>query len=449
MSDRSIAESVKTALNCIKKKGYTGDVFGVEKQVIKYTVKKGEVADSSQYVDTGLGIRVLHKKRIGFGYCVPGKEEQTVASAGSFAGVSPELEIPFPNEGSCPVVKVYDPAIAKEMGTGKGAEYLHTVLDSASEVASDIILSRGELLITISHRIVANTYDIFLQEKETAVTCGVAAIIPGEKTSLSAVEIASSRKADLNFEEVGRNAAEKVDTMRESAGYTPRKCPVVISPLGLSQLLWFTFLQAVRGDNVRKGKSMYQGKLHAQIAAEDVYITDDPTADWGMGSGAFDDEGVISSSIPIVAKGVLSTLLYDLKESVRSSSKSTANGMRRSFKEPPEINDRNIRVKGGENDVKDFMGEGGLYVDDVMGAHTANSVSGDFSVVANPVWTLEKGEKAGRLDGVMISGNFPELLKTIKLAKDYTKLSFTLGGQQIFSMELPSALLDGVTISGK
>jgi hypothetical protein len=49
----------------------------------------------------------------------------------------------------------------------------------------------------------------------------------------------------------------------------------------------------------------------------------------------------------------------------------------------------------------------------------------------------------------MISGNFPELLKNIKLAKDYKKLSFTLGGQRIFSMELPSGLLDGVTISGK
>ncbi|MGD2250639.1 MAG: TldD/PmbA family protein [Candidatus Methanofastidiosia archaeon] len=445
----NITESVKTAVQLIKKKGYTGDVYGVEKQVIKYTIKKGEVADSSQYVDRGLGIRVLHKKRIGFGYCVPGKEEHTVASAGSFAGVGPEYVIPFPDEGSCPPVKVYDPVIAKEMGTGKGVEYLHTVLDSASHVASDILVSRGELLITISHRIVANTHDIFLQEKETAVSCGVAAIIPGEKTSLSAVEIASSRKADLNFEEVGRNVAEKVDTMRESAGYTPRECPVVISPLGLSQLIWFTFLQAVQGDNVRKGKSMYQGKLHSHIAAEDVYITDDPTADWGMGSGAFDDEGVISSAVPIVAKGVLTTLLYDLKESVRSNSESTANGMRRSFKEPPEITDRNIRVKGGECNIKDFMEEGGLYVNDVMGAHTANPVNGDFSVVANPVWALEKGEKAGRLDGLMISGNFPELLKNIKLAKDYKKLSFTLGGQRIFSMELPSGLLDGVTISGK
>lgn len=444
-----IVESVKCAVSYIKKKGYTGDVYGVEKQVISYTLQKGEVTNSNQYIDTGLGIRVLEKKKIGFGYCVPGKEEQAVKSAGSFAKVGPELDLPFPDENFAPNVKVYDSSVAEEVGSGKGAEYLYSMLDGASAVASDILLSRGTLLITVGKRVFGNTNDILLQEQNTALACGVAAIIPGANTSISAVEIESRRRADLDFEGLGRNIAEKVHSMRESAEKTPRECAVVVSPLALSQLLWFTFLKAVRADNVRKGKSMYEGKVQSHIAAQTLDITDDPTADWGLGSGAFDDEGVISSPTPIIKKGMLNSLLYDLKESVRSHTKSTANGVRNSFKEPPEIKDRNIHITGEECDVEDFMERGGLYVDNVMGAHTANPVSGDFSVVANPVWALEKGDKQGRLDGVMISGNIPELLKNIELAKDYRKISYTLSGQRIFSMKLPTALLKGITISGK
>ena len=83
-----------------------------------------------------------------------------------------------------------------------------------------------------------------------------------------------------------------------------------------------------------------------------------------------------------------------------------------------------------------------------MGAHTANSASGDFSVVANPVWLIEGKEKKGRIDGVMISGNFAELIKSIELADDYKKTHLAMGGRS-FKLDMPTARLNNITVSGK
>ncbi|MGM0511028.1 MAG: PmbA/TldA family metallopeptidase, partial [Thermoplasmatota archaeon] len=72
MSEK-ITESVKKALELIKKKNLQGEVFGIDQRKIQYDIEKGEVSNSSEYQDFGLGIRVLKDSRVGFGYCVPGK----------------------------------------------------------------------------------------------------------------------------------------------------------------------------------------------------------------------------------------------------------------------------------------------------------------------------------------------------------------------------------------
>ena len=65
------------------------------------------------------------------------------------------------------------------------------------------------------------------------------------------------------------------------------------------------------------------------------------------------------------------------------------------------------------------MDEPAIYVKDVVGAHTANPMSGDFSVeLANPTW-VEGGPWGTPVRKAMLSGNVFEMLRTIGgLGKD-------------------------------
>lgn len=445
--NENLCESVTTAVRELEKVKCEGDVYGLAKRTISYTVLKGELSDSCEFEDIGLGIRAVKDNRIGFGYCVPGAEEKGVKKARDLSIVSPERVIPFPSPTPLPSVAVFDKKVVNEANDGKGAEFVHQLIEGTA-VKKDIIPTGGQVSIIMRSRVVANTQGVFFQEDETAVFCRVAATIPGERISLSAAEMENSRKCEIDFEDVGIRAGKKVHSMREKSSIATGMYPVVLSPHAWAQLLWFAVIPAFLGENVRKGNSVYGEQMETLVASPSLCITDEPTTDWGLGSGAFDDEGVTSRRVPLLTDGVVKNFLYDLKDSIKSSTTSTGNGVRAGVKAPPETNDRNIVVRGEGSAAVALIEDSTLYVDNVMGAHTANAVNGNFSVVVNPAWLIEKGEMQGRLDGVMISGNVPEILREVELGNDYKGILFSLGGQKIFSMDLPTARFSTVTVSG-
>ncbi len=442
MSEK-LLEGTKKILEYFKKRGLKGDVYGTHDRNISYSVMKGEISDSSEYEDIGFGVRVIKDGRIGFGYCVPGNEEEGVSRALELSKLSPRVDINLPTKRDLEAVKTYDESIKK--ASNEAAELTQQVIDGAGSVAEDITPSRGQLNIMFGTKVVGNTEGVFFSEDASMIEGYIAASLPLGDTSVIASEFAHSRKPDIDFYEVGVKGGSKVDSMRDKTSI-PTDVPVVLNPSSLSMLLWFGLIRAFNGENVRKGKSFYRDRLGEKVAHDSFNLADDPTQDWGIGSSSFDDEGVVSFPLPFISDGVLKNFMYDLKEASKSETESTGNGVRSSFKTPPGISDRNVIVKGDE--ISDLCYDRVIKVDGVMGAHTANFASGDFSVVATPAWLVEDGEKRGRLDGCMISGNIPDLLESIEMGDDYKKLHLSLGSTSL-NMELPSARIGKVTISGK
>jgi len=61
-----------------------------------------------------------------------------------------------------------------------------------------------------------------------------------------------------------------------------------------------------------------------------------------------------------------------------------------------------------------------LYITEVMGMHTANPISGDFSVGAAGLW-IENGQFTVPVRGIAIAGNLADLLQSIEgVANDLT-----------------------------
>jgi PmbA protein len=63
------------------------------------------------------------------------------------------------------------------------------------------------------------------------------------------------------------------------------------------------------------------------------------------------------------------------------------------------------------NDVKEISDvKNGVLVTDVLGAHTANPISGDFSVEAMNAFKIEDGEIKSPVKKAMLSGNIFEAM---------------------------------------
>jgi PmbA protein len=72
--------------------------------------------------------------------------------------------------------------------------------------------------------------------------------------------------------------------------------------------------------------------------------------------------------------------------------------------------------------------------------HTANLISGDFSVVSSQGYKIENGEITNPIDSVSIAGNLYKCFNQIIAIGNDSKLT-DIG-------EIPSISFDGFTISG-
>jgi PmbA protein len=167
-------------------------------------------------------------------------------------------------------------------------------------------------------------------------------------------------------------------------------------------------------ENVQKKKSLFIGKLGQEVISPLITVYDDGLLEGGLGTAPSDDECVPTKKKTIIDKGRLSLFLYNTYSANKDGTLSTGNGMRGGFKGVPMVGVTNLYVDPGPyplNELISATGKG-LYVTEVMGIHTANPISGDFSVGATGFW-IENGIKAYPVREVTIAGNIIDLMSNI------------------------------------
>ena len=84
------------------------------------------------------------------------------------------------------------------------------------------------------------------------------------------------------------------------------------------------------------------------------------------------------------------------------------------------ISPTNLEFKFSE--MKDLSEiDRGVLTTSVLGAHTANPISGDFSVEASNAFKIENGELSDPINKSMISGNIFEIMKSVEGLKSEIK----------------------------
>ena len=204
-----------------------------------------------------------------------------------------------------------------------------------------------------------------------------------------------------------------------------------------------TIFYALRGDNVVRGRSPYRDRVGEEVVDKHLTIIDDGLLDGGDNSWRFDGEGVATSRSILVEAGVLRSFVLDTYWGKRMGTKSTGNGVRRSYSVQPQPGYTNIIIEGGDSSLEELLDGKVIVLYNLQGAHTANSDTGEYSVLANPGILYENGEPRGWLRGITVSGNmFEEVKKNIVMVSREKEKAFP-------GIEAPWIRFDNIVVTPK
>jgi len=148
-----------------------------------------------------------------------------------------------------------------------------------------------------------------------------------------------------------------------------------------------------------------------------VFVNDDPQDLAGSGAEPFDGEGVACRKQELISGGVLRGYLSDSFWGRKIGAGSTGSCRRSGGKAPPTVGASNLCFPSGLLSPDKLLAAAGdgILLTEFLGIHTADPVSGDFSVGASGV-RIEGGRLTEPLHGFAVSGNILDLLKKVESA---------------------------------
>ena len=396
-------------------------------------LRKRALSHAHEYRDVGLSIRTIRDGRIGVSSTNdPGRWEECLQAALA----SGNLATPQPWEGLPEPVPLTgkDPAFDPEVIVGAAAaERLLEGLVEGVSAYPDAEITTGSASLSVSTATLANSRGVRYTDRKTSVSVSVEAIC-GQSTGY---EFDSSCGTDVNAAGVGKRAAFLATHSANGKDIPTGACDVILSPLAFAQVLGQVIIPALSGRNVHAGRSYLAPFLGRQVFDPGLSLYDDPHIPRGLGSSFWDGEGVPTRRLDFIARGTVGCFAYDLKTAYRYGKASTGSAVRGGPGGGTSIGVHNLVADGPRTDI---LGDRALYVENLIGAHTANPMSGDFSVeLTNPMW-VEEGNYVDPVRKAMLAGNAFSLLKEIGGLGKETRV---LG-----SMRLPAIRLNSQRIIG-
>jgi PmbA protein len=201
-----------------------------------------------------------------------------------------------------------------------------------------------------------------------------------------------------------------------------QKAHIILDNLTATEFMGI-FASLLSSENVQKGKSLLSGKLGEKVISNRINIIDNGLLRGKLGSSPVDDEGVLCREKSLIREGILLGYLYNTYTAKKDGVSSTGNAVRRGFSGLPSVGISNLYIeavsKTNVMGLKEIFKsvDKCLYVTEAMGVHTANPVSGEFSIGISGLW-IEKGEIAFPVKEAVISGNVLSLFDNIEAVGD-------------------------------
>ncbi|MFH0777675.1 MAG: TldD/PmbA family protein, partial [Candidatus Eisenbacteria bacterium] len=218
---------------------------------------------------------------------------------------------------------------------------------------------------------------------------------------------------------LGRKAAHEAVRLLGAKPVPTQKAPVVFDPeLGFALLA--ALGQALNGEEVNKGTSYMADKIGQRIGSDLVTIHDNGRLAQGSVSRPVDAEGVSTSDLVLVEKGILKSFIYDYRSALKAGKKPTGNAVRGGYSNLPGVGFSNHYMEKGASKSEDIIKstQSGFYATRLSGWWLGLSPANpEFSSAASGLW-IRNGELAEPVSGVTIGSTIPDMLAGIDALGD-------------------------------
>lgn len=421
MTNREIDGVLDLALAAVRAAGPVGgEVYLEDQAVFSVSVSDGKIESLETQDVRGAGFRLFDRGRVAFAYTSDLSEgglRSVIETAKSLLRHTDPDEsngLPEPDESSSPEPEVFDPGLAK-IDSQEKIRLARRVEEAARATDARITRVRQSRYTDVSGRVeVANTGGL---RRTFPFTRAYASI---ELNAEERGELQSGwysdfaiRHSGLDAAQVGREAAKRAVAKLGATRPPTGRANLVLDPTVAASLIE-AVSPAFHADNVLKGKSVMASRIDTQIGSAKVTLLDDGRMPGGDHSAPCDTEGVATRCTMLVEGGALKGFLHSTYTSLRMGAAPTGNAFRGSYKVPPRIAPSTLYLQPTNVTRETLMAEAGngYYITEVMGLHTIDTISGDFSLGAAGQ-TLRAGRLEGPVDRVGIAGNVLDLFRSV------------------------------------
>ncbi len=436
-----LTEACEYGLSVAEKMGADQSESYAAREDISFISREAKRAETKNNALEGVGFRVVSKNAMGFAYTSNlAKKEIRIAVKTAYdiaksKGKDPHFKS-LPEPKASTVKGTFDKKLAA-LEFDDIAEIFESI-ESSSRIhkalkpifTSVIKFSTQDVLM---NSLGVNSWDraaIFVSFLGILTTKGI--------TPNFHMDVMSTRRYDFDPAEFAKQVGE--ETLACSGPKTigfKGKCDVILHPnalIGIPKGLMDLVMHQVKAGSLVERKSLFIDKINEEIASPKLTITDDGTLNNGIFTSSHDAEGVPRQKTTIINKGILRSFLYDTYYGDRFGKESTGNSSRfnmtdfATYKTPPFIDNTNLVVEKGHSDLEDLIGEirDGFYIKSVMGTHTANELTGEFSLPFSG-FRIENGRLKAPVMMTMVSGNIVNLLREVDgITKERKKTFYML-----------------------
>ncbi len=310
-------------------------------------------------------------------------------------------------------VEVFDPAVSDLIG--KNASELYKYLDESTKTFRS--LETKNCLAGVScrrtQRRIASSSGLRFEYDATRMGFSASAdsLYGAGKHSRDLVPILEVRDRLEHLERMVR-------IMRDKAPAPRPVCTVILSPSVAQALLWHYLLKNLDAEAIFDGRSAFSLETVEEKASRfhpGFSLWHNPCRPMHPGSYPMDGQGLGARPVCLVENGKIKNARVTLKGSKQTGWPPT-----------PSVDSDSLEIKcEKEEDLFDYVGktERGYIATSVLGLHTQDSGTGDYSLAVPRGVVVENGEMKGSFKGVF-SGNFFDDLNMGLVALDSPWHSF-------------------------
>ncbi|MFQ6134796.1 MAG: TldD/PmbA family protein [Nitrososphaerales archaeon] len=417
-----------TVKKAVERGADEAEAYGISSVETEASIERNDVTLGKFHQASGIGIRILKNRALGFSSINMLSREEVAASVEAALKIAskgshdPYNTLPKPSSIQ-KVSGILDPE-AENFHSEDALRNAVDMLKTARGYDERVTVDSGAFNTSLTTHTVVNSNGVECGESMSSFAWFIMgmAIEGGDVSSFDFQFDGTHHVKSVDAVETARRFAENVVSSLGSKRCEAFKGTLILSPQAAVELIIPTLVSSVNSNNVQKGRSRFIGRLGEEVACGELTVTDDATWSEGLAASSFDREGVPHRPLPIIEDGVLRYFLYNTYTAGRDGVDSTGHAAG-DEESSPKVGATNIIFRQGGLTVEELLGgvERGILATRFSG--NFNPISGDFSGVVKGGHLIVDGEKVHPLKETLIAGNIFELLKNISgLSKERQKI---------------------------